>query len=217
MQMTAVIFDLDGTLLDTLEDIAVSANSVLRSLDYEGHSVAAFRSFIGSGVDVLFERALPAAAAADRRLIDLAVERFRVVYADGWHINSRPYAGIAALLDKLCERDVALAVLSNKPHEFAVQCVAHLLGDWHFEIVLGHDAALPAKPDPQGALRIAATLGIEPAAIRFVGDSGIDMETARAAGMQGVGVTWGFQPESELRRSGATWLIDRPEQLLELL
>ena len=97
MQMTAVIFDLDGTLLDTLEDIAVSANSVLRSLDYEGHSVAAFRSFIGSGVDVLFERALPAAAAADRRLIDLAVERFRVVYADGWHINSRPYAGIAAL------------------------------------------------------------------------------------------------------------------------
>jgi len=217
MQTTAVIFDLDGTLLDTLEDIAVSANSVLRSLGFETHPTAAFRTFIGSGVDVLFERALPPAAAADRRIIDTAVERFRAAYADGWHVNSRPYAGVAALLDELCEREVALAVLTNKPHEFAGKCVAYLLGDWHFEIVLGLAAALPAKPDPQGALRIAAGLGMKPAAIIFVGDSGIDMETARAAGMSGVGVTWGFRPESELRRSGATWLIDRPEQLLALL
>ncbi len=217
MQTTAVIFDLDGTLLDTLEDIAEGANAALRSLGFDDHPVAAYRTFIGAGVDVLFERALPAAAAADRRLVDAAVERFRLAYADGWHVHSRPYAGVAELLDSLRRRDVALAVLTNKPHEFAGKCVAHLLPDWHFEVVLGLGAALPAKPDPHGALQIAAQLGLEPAAVRFVGDSGIDMETARAAGMKGVGVTWGFRPESELRRSGARWLIDQPAQLLDLL
>jgi len=217
MHTAAVIFDLDGTLLDTLEDIAASANEVLESLGFARHPADDFKAFIGAGVDVLFERALPVDVAADRAMISEAADRFRVFYAEQWHVNSRPYDGVAALLDGLRQREVLCAVLTNKPHEFAGQCVSRLLPQWHFEIVLGLDESRAAKPDPGGALAIARTLGVAPQRTKFVGDSGIDMQTARAAGMAGVGAAWGFRPENELIENGANWLIRSPEQLLELL
>lgn len=216
MNAAAVIFDLDGTLLDTLEDIAVSANAALESLGFAPHPVARYRAFIGAGVEVLFERALPAHVGGDRALIDRAVAGFKAEYADRWHVSSRPYVGVAEMLEELCRRGTPIAVLTNKPHEFAVHCVDRLLGQWEFAMVLGLCDQVAAKPDPVGALGIARGLGVAPAATMFLGDSGVDMRTAAAAGMMAVGATWGFRPRQELEESGARWLIDRPGELLEL-
>jgi len=141
----------------------------------------------------------------------------REAYAKCWDNKTRPYAGVAAMLDGLVERGVPMVVLSNKPHDFTNLCVDKLLPGWTFDLVLGVTEARPTKPDQTGVREIVDTLGIAPERFLYVGDTGTDMRTATAAGMHAVGVTWGFRGRDELIANGAKTLIDRPEELLTLL
>jgi len=157
MNYKAVIFDLDGTLLDTLEDIARSLNRVLLRAGLPAHGVATYRSFIGYGFSALVKRALPE-EHRDEESVQLYVSLMRSEYSRLWADNTRPHRGIPELLDALCCANIRMAVLSNKPDDFTKAMVAGLLGRWHFDQVLGTGSAFPRKPDPAGALAIAGAL-----------------------------------------------------------
>lgn len=216
MPYRAIIFDLDGTLLNTLDDIADGANAVLAEGGYPTHPVDTYRYFIGNGVATLFERALP---EDDRQpsIIRACVEGFRQVYERHWDVKTHLYDGVAELLDALVTRDVRMAVLSNKPHSFTRKSVGRYLSRWPLSPVLGQRDGIPHKPDPAGALEIADELGVAPTEFLYLGDTATDMETARAAGMFAVGALWGFRPEEELREAGAAALIAGPLELLECI
>ena len=212
----AVLFDLDGTLLDTLEDIGRSANETLEELGFPPHPIESYRQFIGDGLPMLFRRALPAGVDVTA-VIDHCVDGFRESYGRSWNVASRPYPGIPELLDGLVTRSLGMAVLSNKPHTFTVQCVNELLPRWPFRVVLGDREGFPRKPDPGEALRIATQLDVAPEQMVYLGDSSIDMTTARRAGMIPIGVAWGFRTVDELQASGAVRIITHPLELLEFL
>ena len=212
----AVLFDLDGTLLDTLEDLAQSMNAVLVGRGFPPHERDAYKLFVGDGLEMLVRRALPAARVDDEQVRG-AMEAMLERYAEHWDRTTRPYPGIPELLDELTGRNLRLAVLSNKRHDFTCRLVKYILSQWRFDPVRGARDGVPKKPDPTAALAIADELGIRPSRWIYLGDTGIDMRTAGAAGMVSVGVTWGFRDRDELARAGAQHIIDRPEQALELL
>jgi len=209
----AVLFDLDGTLLDTIGDIADSMNAVLAGGGYPQHDLQAYKRFVGDGIQALVERALPGDHRSEAEISD-GLARMGEEYQRRWNQKSRPYPGIAELLAALEQRGIPKAVFSNKPHRFAVACVDELLKPWKFDAVLGVSATTPRKPDPTGALRIAEQLSIEPAGFVYVGDTNTDMRTAAAAGMDRVGVSWGFRETAELLRSGAQRILMQPLDLL---
>lgn len=211
----AVIFDMDGTLLDTLEEIADAMNAALASLGYPPHDYAAYRTYVGNGMDVLARRVLPE-SDRDDTTVARCVEAMRTIYGEYYASKSKPYPGIPALLDELTRRGISRNILSNKPDDFTRQMTIELLSQWQFDLVRGIIPGQPRKPDPAPALAIAAVLGIEPARIVFMGDSSIDMHTANSAGMFPVGVLWGFRSKAELIESGAQLLIEQPSQLLRL-
>lgn len=211
----AVLFDLDGTLLDTLEDIADATNAVLAAAGHPGHPTAAFKRFVGDGMRVLMRRALPSGAPDAE--IDRCVDAMRGEYGRRWKDKTRPYPGIPELLDALEERGLPAAILSNKPDVATRMTVAGLLGRWRFAAVRGARPEGPFKPDPAGALEIARELGLEPREILYAGDSDIDVRTAAAAGMPCAAVLWGFRGADELRAAGAETMIEKPEDLLGLL
>lgn len=212
----AVLFDLDGTLLDTLCDIGQASNRVLDARGFPPHSIDAYRFLVGDGARVLWGRALPE-THRDDALIDACLADYLTEYDRGWNVHTRPYEGIADLLDALVARGLKLAVLSNKPHEFTVRCVETFLARWTFHAILGQTDAFPRKPDPGSALHIARQLGMAPDRIMYVGDTSTDMRTAIGAGMVAVGVLWGFRGRAELESSGANHLIAHPRELLRLV
>ncbi|MCF6188580.1 MAG: HAD family hydrolase [Desulfobulbaceae bacterium] len=216
MTYKAVLFDLDGTLLDTLEDLADSANHALAEMQMPEHSVDAYRYFVGDGMMTLIERIVPEDRRNKKIILD-TVEAFRRHYTRNWYVKTRPYAGIGEMLTALVEAGLQLAILSNKPQDFTELCVERLLGDFSFAPVLGQREGIPKKPDPAGALEIAESLNIAPGRFLYLGDTSIDMHTAGRAGMCAVGVLWGFRTESELRDAGAEHLIQAPADLLDLL
>ncbi len=216
MPLSAVLFDLDGTLLDTLADVADATNAALAQLGYPGHAVEAFKYFIGDGMEQLARRALgPGPHDAD--LVARCVERIRQEYARSWYRKTRPYPGVPELLDELAARQVPMAVLSNKPQEFTQLCVERLLGRWRFNAVVGAGGQFPPKPDPAAARHIAQTLALPSEKIVYLGDTNTDMQTAVAAGMFPVGALWGFRSAEELRASGAQALVAQPLELLAFL
>lgn len=217
MQYRAVLFDLDGTLLDTLEDLADSVNRVLAASGFPTHPVDAYRYFVGDGAAMLVRRALPERVLEDNAAIEACLAAFREDYGQFWRVKTKPYPGIPELLDALAERRVKRAVLSNKPHENTRQCVDALLPKAGFGAVLGQQSSLPRKPDPAGAFEVAAWLGTDPGAFLYLGDSGVDMQTALAAGMFPVGALWGFRPREELEANGARVCIASPGEVLDLL
>lgn len=212
----AIIFDLDGTLLDTLEDLATAGNQVLAAMGQPEHPVASYRYFVGDGLQTLMTRILPEALQTPTGL-KTAMALFEEIYAETWHQRSVPYPGIVDLLDQLTAAGWPMSILSNKPHDFTLICVQRLLPDWFFEPLLGQRPGVPKKPDPAAALEIAAHLNYEPTDILYVGDTSVDMQTASAAGMDAVGVLWGFRTKEELQTAGARYLISQPGQLLPLL
>lgn len=212
--MRAVLFDLDGTLADTLADLAAAMNHTLAAAGYPTHTPDAYRQLIGEGAENLAWRALPPEARDQAPAIALA---FRAWYAEHLIVETRPYPGIPALLDALGARGVPMGVLSNKPAPATEAVMARLFGQWRFGAIAGQIPERPRKPDPAGALFVAAALGVPPEACLFVGDSAIDMETARRANMTPVGVRWGFRGEAELVEAGAQHLLTTPEELLALL
>ena len=216
MVFKAAIFDLDGTLLDTLEDIADSANAVLRRLGYPQHNLETYRYFVGDGIEKLIQRSLPVERRTDA-FVNQCVQAMREEYRERWSNKTRPYEGIPELLNSLQDRDVRMSILSNKPDDFTKMMVRAMLPQWHFEIVCGADTSLPRKPDPTAALHISQDLTIPVQQFVFVGDTRIDMDTAVAAGMYPVGVLWGFRPADELIASGARMLLKEPMDLLELI
>jgi phosphoglycolate phosphatase len=211
----AVIFDLDGTLLDTLDDLADSMNSVLRRIGAPSHPVESYKRFVGEGVATLVRRALPP-DRRDEEQVRQGVEAMREEYSHRWNIKTRPYPGIPELLDQLQSRKIPLAVLSNKPHSFAGIVVSAYFNRWKFTHVFGEKDG-KRKPDPGRALQIAAELGMPCGSICFIGDTWTDMETAKQAGMFAVGALWGFRSARELRESGAAALIERPADLLPFI
>lgn len=219
MRFRGVVFDLDGTLLDSLADIAAAANRALESLGHPTHPEADYARFVGEGARVLFRRCLPEPIGDDPAAVEQAVAAFKRTYDEEWNRRSRPYAGIADLLDGLVDRGLALAVLSNKPDAFTRKCVAHYFGAWPFRAVYGEREAdgVARKPDAAGALAIACELGLRPDEMLFVGDTAVDVATALAAGMRAIGVAWGFRPVAELTGAGAETIVGRPDEILGLV
>lgn len=212
----AVIFDLDGTLLDTLDDISFSLNTVLERHGYPTHTIDECRILVGFGMQALVKSALPE-HLRDESLIGPLLEEMKAVYAGHWNVHSLPYEGIGQMLDAIDAMGLQKAILSNKPDVFTKLCADELLAPWNFEVVMGHHEGIAHKPDPQGALVVAGMLGVEPSAILYVGDSGIDMKTANAAGMYPLGVLWGFRPEEELVATGAASLACTPQDIVDFL
>jgi len=217
LKHAAVIFDLDGTLLDTLADLADSMNAVLANSDFPQHPVDAYRYFVGEGMEMLVRRALPGEAAESEEAVAQHLAAMKEDYARRWANKTRPYAGVPEMLDALVSRGLPLAVLSNKPEEFTATMVGQLLSRWGFREVRGMRPGVPAKPDPTAAWAIATSLKVESAACLYVGDTATDMKTAVAAGMFAVAVTWGFRERDELLANGADAVVDEPAELLDLL
>jgi phosphoglycolate phosphatase len=214
-KIEAVIFDMDGTLLDTLKDIANSMNMALKRIGQPERDFEYMRFSVGYGVEELVRRAMPEGSSEEdvMKCIGIMREIYSVHYKD----TSRPYYGITELLDKLTKLKIPIAILSNKPEEFTIKMTKELLGDYKFDVVRGVRNDCPKKPDPAVPLKIAAGWGISPERIAFVGDSAVDMQTANNAGMFAVGVLWGFRPRQEIVSAGAMALISHPIELIKIL
>ena len=209
-----IIFDLDGTLADTLQDLADTMNHCLQELGFETHKTQDYKAMIGTGSRELCRKALPPERTdlADK-LLEMNLARYARHYLD----KTKPYPGIVRMLQELTSQGLHLAVLSNKPDDFVKLICRQLFGPDCFEIVLGQHDGLPCKPDPAGVLDILRQMQAAPDEAIYVGDSGTDMTTAIAAGVRAVGVSWGFRDRSELLTAGADHIIDEPSELLELL
>ena len=218
-KIKALIFDLDGTLLNTLESLANCYNRVLSNHQLTTHSVDAYRHFIGNGA----KRCLTACLSASGELADFSDSDLRrllseqqVDYRESWHLGVSIYPGIPDLVGELLRRDVLLGVLTNKDQEFAVRCVSHFFPDTDFVVIQGFEEVVPHKPDPTGALTIAQKLNLEPHQLALLGDTSVDIETAHAAGLIGIGALWGFRDREELTTAGASYVIEQPLDLLGL-
>jgi phosphoglycolate phosphatase len=210
-----LIFDLDGTLVDSLPGIAASLNRTLTAHGLPGHSDATIRSFVGDGLCMLIQRA--ANRGAEPSHIDSLVSFFKKDYEVSWASGTHPYPGIHHMLDELQKDGHPLAVLSNKTHDFTTIIVDALFPNIHFIKVLGQRDGVRHKPHPAGAFLIAETAGADPANCHLIGDSTIDLETAVNAGMNAICVTWGYHDRIRLVKAGATHLIDHPSELATAL
>ena len=210
----AVLFDLDGTLADTLADLASATNWALQQVGCPPCTVDSYRYKVGDGAREMCERALP----ADKQVLtDQVLKLMRLHYDEHCFDLTRLNPGIADLISALTQRRLSLAVLSNKPDEFTKRVIAHYFQPSPFAIVRGQLPNVPLKPDPTAALQIAQELGIQPAHWLYLGDTNTDMHTARAAGMRPIGVLWGFRDRAELLGSGAQHIVAKPEEVLRLV
>lgn len=210
-----LIFDLDGTLVDSLHGIAASVNHALHQGGHATHSLAAVQGFIGNGARILLERAAP--VGADESLLLILEESFKSHYDVSWPDGTLPYAGITSMLETLQDLGHPLAVLSNKPHPFTETIVARIFPGIRFTQVLGQRPGIHHKPDPAGAVEIAESFGLAPTDCVVVGDSTMDIETAKNAAMKSIAVTWGFQDHAKLTAAGADFFAGNPQELLEII
>lgn len=216
MNCKAVIFDLDGTLLDTLADLANSVNRVLASHGYPTHPVADYKWFVGDGSKMLITRALP----EDQRLpgiIDTSLEAFVADYGQHWHKDTQPYDGINDLIVALQESALPLSVVTNKPHRFTTVMMDYFFLGRPFFPILGQQDHIPKKPHPHQALVAADKMHVAPSNCVFLGDSAVDMQTAKSAGMHPVGAGWGFRSNRELLTAGALRVLNHPLELLQII
>ena len=206
-----LIFDLDGTLVHSLPGIAGSLNRSLADVGLPAHSLEAVRGFIGDGSRVLAARALP--VGADEDLINRLEQAFKADYSATWPAETTPYDGIVEMLEELVGRRLPLAVLSNKPHVFTTAMVKAIFPGIPFAVVLGQRAGVPHKPDPAGVLEIASRLGVEADRCWMIGDSTMDMATARNSGARAVAVAWGYHDRAALVAVGPDVLLETPGDL----
>jgi phosphoglycolate phosphatase len=210
----AVIFDLDGTLADTIKDLADATNWGLARLNLPPHPVERYKLMVGAGRTELCRRA---AGPDHQDKVGQLAQLMTQYYGEHCFDFTRPYPGIMELLRKLSARSIRLAVLSNKPQPFVQLTMEKLFGEFSFAAVVGDLEGMPRKPDPAGAILIAQKLRLDPAQIAYVGDTAIDMETANRAGMYAVGVSWGFRERKELVQAGAKVIVDTPQDLYQTL
>ncbi len=216
MIFEAVLFDLDGTLIDTLEDIGDAVNRALSKKSFPTHDISTYRKFVGDGSRTLMERALPKEHRNDKN-IDACLKEYVEDYSRNYNVKSKLYFAIPNLLDRLKAKGVKLAILSNKPDAMTKTCVNAFLSKWDFDVVFGERDSVPRKPNPQGALEISKKMSIPPSNFLYLGDTATDMKTAVSAGMFPVGVLWGFRSSKELKENGACAIIDQPLAVLDLL
>ena len=210
----AVIFDLDGTLLNTLGDLRAATNHALEVRGLPPHSMEEIRQFIGNGIRLLICRAMP--EGTPEAEIDAALDDFKAYYAAHIHDRTVPYDGIPQLLTALRKRGIKVAVLSNKIDSASQQLIEYFCPG-KTDVVFGEHVGVPRKPDPTSCRMVMQQLGVQPEQVLYVGDSGTDMQTAKNAGLYAVGVTWGFRSKEVLLEYGADILVHRPEQILQIL
>ena len=211
--MKAVLFDLDGTLTNTLDDIADAMNLALRQHGLPEWAVDDYRYLVGNGARILAQRAV-----RDRQdLLESVLRIYQQQYGAHSQDKTRPYPGIPELLAELNRRSVPLCVLSNKPHPDTLNVISHYFPDISFAVIQGQTDRFPIKPDPASALWIAEQLNLKPEDFAYLGDTGVDMDCAVRAGMQPFGVLWGFREKEELLEHGATHLLAAPSELLPWL
>ena len=211
-----VIFDLDGTLLNTIADLAQSTNHALNVLGYPTHEESAYNFMVGNGINKLFERALPETAKNEENV--LRVRKEFIPYYDAHNADkSHPYPGIPELLEQIQSQGLQIAVASNKYQAATQQLRAHYFPKINFVEVLGQREGIPAKPDPSIINEIMTKAGVKQEDILYVGDSNVDMQTAHHAGVTAIGVAWGFRPRTELEALHPAHIIEKAEELLPLL
>jgi len=211
-----IIFDLDGTLLDTIEDLANSVNHALIYYNFPTHKTEDYRFFIGNGVNKLLERALPENKRNTDNVSMLKIEFIKHYYSHS-DTFTKPYNGIVDLLFKLQEQGFKLAVASNKIHQATVDLSARFFAGIHFIDVFGQREGFPAKPNPSILNEIVTNADVDKSEVLYVGDSGVDVATAYNAGVNFVGVLWGFRPQSELEEVGAKVFVNNSEELFKII
>ncbi|WP_372641462.1 HAD family hydrolase [Ancylomarina sp.] len=216
MNIKGIVFDLDGTLADSIEDIAESMNQVLEEQNIATHSIDTYKTFVGNGIRKLVERSLPEELRTDE-FFAKNLNRMLEVYGANCINKTKLYPDVANLMDQLQEKGIKIAVFSNKANDLTQKVVKVLLAKWDVEFAIGAGGDVARKPNPQGALMAAEKMGIPASELMFVGDSGVDMETAKNAGMFGVGVLWGFRGADELKANGAKAIISKASELLNHL
>ena len=213
MKKQLVIFDLDGTLLDTVADLANATNQALERCGYPTHPTQAYYKFVGNGINKLFARALPAECSTEEN-----VQRIRSLFIPHYNEHnadcSCPYPGIIDLLHTLQDGGVQLAVASNKYHEATLKLVRHFFPNVTFAAIYGQREEVPIKPAPDIVFDILRDTGVPKEEVLYVGDSGVDMQTALNAGVESVGVAWGFRSEEELQENGAVHIVHQAEEIL---
>ncbi len=211
-----VIFDLDGTLLNTIADLATATNQALQHFGYPTHPIEAYRFFVGNGINKLFERALPEAERTEENVL-----RIRSQFIPYYNVHnadlSTPYPGIPELLGTLQEKKIHVAVASNKYQSATEKLIAHYFPSIHFDAVLGQREGVPIKPDPTIVNEILHITGTTTSDALYVGDSGVDMQTALHAGVDSLGVSWGFRPKTELEAHHPKAIINNPIEILDFL
>ncbi len=212
----AIIFDLDGTLADTIVDLADATNRSLSRLGFPQHNYEEYKFFVGKGIKNLVTQALPENKRAPE-CISICLEYMTEEYSHNYMDKTRLYPDIPELLNALVKRNIKMSVLSNKADLFTQKLCGKLLKDWHFEIIMGANDRFPIKPNPEAAIFIGKQMNTNPDNILYLGDTNIDMITANGAGFFPVGVTWGFRTEEELLENGAKYIIHNPMELLKLL
>ena len=211
----AAIFDMDGTLVNTIEDLADSVNEMLAIHNFPLRSLEEVRKFVGNGARKLLERALP--KNVEKNFIDEALKTYDECYSRHLLNKTKPYAGIMDLLKILQEKNIPLGICTNKQN-FAAQIIAEkILSPIKFQKVYGDEKNKPRKPDPTRALEIAKNLKVLPEEVAYFGDTAVDIETAKNANFLSIGVTWGFRPKSELEKSGAKIIINNPLEILKII
>ena len=211
-----VIFDLDGTLLNTIADLAQSTNYALKELGYPTHEEDAYRFMVGNGINKLFERALPEGEKTEANV--LRVRQKFVPYYDLHNADkSLPYPGIPELLADLQTQGIQLAVASNKYQAAAEKLIAHYFPSIHFIAVFGQREGIPTKPDPAVVHEILKIAAMASTDTLYVGDSGVDMQTAINAGVTSCGVTWGFRPRTELEAFHPDYIVERAEEIARIV
>lgn len=208
-----IIFDLDGTLLNTIADLASATNHALAANGYPQHATEEYRFFVGNGINKLFERALP-----DGEKTETNVLRIRQSFIPYYDVHcadlTRPYPGIPELLNTLQQKGIQIAVASNKYQHATGKLIPHFFPDIRFTAILGQREGIPRKPDPQIVHEIIKLAGVQPEDVLYVGDSNVDMQTALHAKVDGIGVTWGFRPRTELEEGHPYAIIDKASDLL---
>ena len=212
----ACIFDLDGTLTDTLDSLTYSTNETMKEMNLPEITKEQCRMFVGNGAKVLIQKALEAAGVPEEEFFPETFHTFQRVFDKNYTYRVKPYEGIVSLLSELKARGMKLGVLSNKPDRQAVHVVSRIFGEDTFDIVWGQKEGVPRKPDPSALLLMTEDLGAEPSEIIYIGDSEVDIRTGQAAGVKTVLVSWGFRQPEELRKAGAEIIVDSTREILEI-
>ena len=211
----AVIFDLDGTLVDTIEDISAAVNAALQKFGFPKRESGEMHLMVGNGMRNLIGKAVP--AGTDQAVVDACTAEATKAYAEKPAVFTRPYPGVDQLLALLRERNIPSAIISNKPHLLTTLVVDAVFPGHDFRVVQGEKQGVPRKPNPTAPLAIAAALGAAPEEVLYIGDSDVDMHTANAAGFRSLGAAWGFRGREELAAAGAQAIAESPEDALHFI